>query len=166
MLLQVEDFAVRHDDIAGLLNARNGRHECLRSRAEQQVHRIERFARAFDLDAVLRTSFDFRLAPHDAYLVGFHGRADASDELLDYFILALDDLAEIERRSRRAHSVLVAVLGVVVDFRAVKQRLGRDAAFVEAYAAQFAFLEQHDVQPFGSGAFRSHVASGTSADNC
>lgn len=67
---------------------------------------------------------------------------------------------------RRAHSVLVAVLGVVVDFRAVKQRLGRDAAFVEAYAAQFAFLEQHDVQPFGSGAFRSHVASGTSADNC
>ena len=153
-------------DLGCSFRSRISRHDSLRSCPDQQDHRIERIARAFDLDAVLRTSFDFRLAPHDAYLVGFHGRADASDELLDYFILALDDLAEIERRSRRAHSVLVAVLGVVVDFRAVKQRLGRDAAFVEAYAAQFAFLEQHDVQPFGSGAFRSHVASGTSADNC
>ena len=91
-------------------------------------------------------------------LVRFHLRADTAHQFFHHFIFAVDDLAEIERRARRADSVFVAVYGVVVYFGAVKQGFGRDASFVQADAAQFPLFEQHDVQPFRTGAFRSHVA--------
>ena len=96
----------------------------------------------------------------------FHLRTDAAHQFFYYFIFAVDDLAEIERRARRADSVFVAVYGVVVYFGAVKQGFGRDASFVQADAAQFPLFEQHDVQPFRTSAFRSHVAAGTASDNC
>ena len=88
------------------------------------------------------------------------------DQFADHFVLAVHDLAVVVGRIRCEYAVFVAVLRIVVYLRAVKQRFGRNTPLVEADTAQLALLEQHDVQPFRSGTFRSHVSARAAADNC
>jgi hypothetical protein len=55
--------------------------------------------------------------------------------------------------------------GVLIDFRGVEQGLRRDAAFVEADAAQLPVFGQQDLEPARRRPFRGHVAARSTADD-
>jgi hypothetical protein len=127
----------------------------------------------FAINASTSTSIAFGAASgdigfglDDLDLAGLHRGLDAADEFADHLVLALDYLAVVEGGAVHADSVFVAVEGIVVHFGAVEQRLGRDAAFIEADASQFFPLEEDDAEAQGAGAFRRDISSGTSADDC
>ena len=54
---------------------------------------------------------------------------------------------------------------VMVDFRAVEKRFGRNAALIEADPAKRSFLEQDNFESGGAGSFRGHIATGATADD-
>ena len=57
------------------------------------------------------------------------------------------------------------MLRIIKDFRAVEQRLGGDAALVEADASQAVFLEKNDGESGCAGAFRGDITAGTASDD-
>ena len=64
-------------------------------------------------------------------------------------------------------AIVLGVLQVVVDLRVEKQRLGGDAAPVEAGAAQLLVpLDERGLEPVLPGADGGGIPGGTSAENC
>jgi hypothetical protein len=67
---------------------------------------------------------------------------------LDHAVLVGAQLVEIDVRLGEGHADVAHVRRLVHDVRHVQQRLGRDAADVQADAAQGrVLLDQHGVQP-------------------
>ena len=62
-------------------------------------------------------------------------------------------------------AVGLSMLGIIVNFCAVKQRLGRDASLIEAYAAERFSLEKQGFHSAVGCALRRIVAGGTASQN-
>ena len=73
-------------------------------------------------------------------------RADTGNERFDYFVLAGYDSFLIYAAAGDGYAVLIAVFCVVVYLCGIEQSFGRDAAFVQAYAAERSFLYQNGLQ--------------------
>ena len=93
----------------------------------------------------------------------------AAVQLGDDRILPGDGLSEIElgrRRQGHAHDRLFRRLGHgVIGFGGMDQRLGRNAAAIEAGAAQSPLLDQDDIQPQLTRPDRGHIAAGAASDH-
>ena len=165
LLLQGEDFAVGYDYVAGLFQTGDGRNHRLAARAEQQVAGRIVIALAGEGDAVGSAALDASFAFDGLDPGGLHAGFDAADEFLDHLVLAGDNLGKIERSAVHAYAVLVCVAGIVKDFGAVEQRLGGDAALVQAHTAHFPFLEEDDRKALRTGALGGDISAGTSSDN-
>jgi hypothetical protein len=76
------------------------------------------------------------LALDDLDLVLLHQEGDARGHGLGYAARAVDDLGEVERGLLDRQAVAAQVRQLLVDLAGLQQRLGRDAAPVEADAAQ------------------------------
>jgi len=68
-------------------------------------------------------------------------RGHARDQRLDDLILAGDDLCVVDPDALDGDAVLFAVRRAVKNLRRIEQRFCRDAAFVEANAADAAFFD-------------------------
>ena len=90
---------------------------------------------------------------------------DALIELLGDGAAARDDLGDVERRLLVAEAVSVGVLHVVEHFGRAQQRLGRDAAPVEADSAEQFALDDRGLQPELRGADRRDIAAGARAED-
>ena len=166
-LLESQYFAVRHDHVARLGYARDGRHEGLGTGAEQEVLGLIRFAVARDGQrAVFLPACDACLALDDIHAMRLHRRADAGHEFAYDLILAGYDLAVVKRGALGRDAILVAVASVVVHLGAVEQRLRGHAALVEADAAEVVFLKERYAQSFRSGALGSHIAGRPASNDC
>ena len=163
---QRENLPVSDDHVAeAFTEARDGRDRGLGARADQQVAGlIGRFS-AGDDEAFGTAALNDGLFLDHFHLGVPHLDPHAADELLHHLLLALEDGAEIDGGAVDVHAVFVGMAAVIIDFGAVQQRLGRDAALVQAYAAQFPFLEQDDGKAGGTGAFCGHIAAGASPDD-
>src|SRR5690606_21594287 len=74
-------------------------------------------------------------------LVALEQHADATGHLLDYALLEPLDLAEVDPRLGEGDAELLGVLGVAHFRPDMQQRLGGDAADVEAYASDGLLLD-------------------------
>ncbi len=100
----------------------------------------------------------------DLALLGEAGQA--ARQPLDHAVLPAADRARVEGRRAKAHAVRAHRLGVVDDLGDMQERLGRDAADVEADAAQRrARVDQNDVLSEIGGAEGGGVAAGTGAQD-
>ena len=92
---------------------------------------------------------------------------DALGRRVDHLALALHELGEVELRRAdldAVHGEIVARL--LEQVRGLQQRLGRDAADIEAGAAEGrALLDHRHLHAELGGADRRHIAAGTGADH-
>ena len=166
-LAHVENLAIGHRKARfdGLFEPRNGRHERIRAGAEKKLLRLVFLAVRCDGKAL-------RVATRNGSECGnhldagfFQPAADAGDERSDDLILASDDEGVVDGGTGAGDAIGLSVLGIIVNFRAVKQRLGRDAALIEAYAAERFSLEKQGFHAAVGCALRRIVAGGTASQN-
>ncbi len=108
---------------------------------------------------------DRRLTPDDVDLVLLQQEADALVELAGDAARALDDGANIEADLLRRQAVIGGMLHVMVDLGGAQQRLGRDAAPVEADAAEMLALDDGGLEAELGGADGGDVAARPAADD-
>ena len=93
------------------------------------------------------------------------GRRDAGAELLDNLALPGLHRGPVEARSRGLDAVFLALEDMDIMLGGVEESLGRDAAHVEAGAAQRLLLYQEDLLLPRAQALRGDIAAGTAADD-
>ena len=99
-------------------------------------------------------------------LVLLHQMRDALIELLGDRAAAGDDLGEVGgRRAPGAEAKGVGMVHVMEDFGRAKQCLGRDAAPVEADAAEILALDDRGLEAELRGADGGDIAAGTGAED-
>ena len=103
-------------------------------------------------------------AVYDSDLVAFHLHAYAGNQLLDHAVFPIHHLAVVDLHILGGDAVVVAVLGVVIDLGGVEERLGGNAALVEADAAQGSLLHHRGFQPGVSRPLRGQITGGAAAD--
>ena len=105
-------------------------------------------------------------APHDLDLARLGQRLEAADELVDDAVLPGADLVDVDRRLLEADAGLAELVGLGQDLGDVQQRLRRDAADVQADAAEpLAAVDQRDGEPEVRRAERGGVAARTAAEH-
>ena len=101
-------------------------------------------------------------------LVLFHQEGDAIDIGFHHRILVRHHRLEIEFRFQAVDAERrKSVAGFVIHFRGVQQRLGRDAADIEAGAAKGgAFFDNRHLQPKLRGLDCTNISARAGADDC
>ena len=98
-------------------------------------------------------------------LVLLHQAFDAGVELPRHLAAAIDDLAKVEADIVRLQPIGIGVGHIVIDLRRAQQRLGRDAAPVEADAAEAFTLDDRDLHAELAGTDRRDIAAGAGAED-
>src|SRR6516164_463761 len=143
--------AGRDDDMLGLIGAG----------AERA---LGRFA-ATGLYGDFAGRVDNGLAPYHIDLVFLHEKADAVVEPLGDGARALDHSAGIVGDLASRQSVILGVLQIVQNLSRAKECFGRDAAPVEANAAEIITLDNGRIEPKLRGPDSSDVAAGSRTDD-
>ena len=159
--------AGRRDD-ALLVNGHAGNAHDLGAGGDQNVLAPDGLLRAVvavDLDLVGRRKLAPALDIVD--LVLLEQALDAARQLPHVLVLVGEHLAQVEADAGRVDAKLAhVVLGLVVEVRRVQQRLGRDAADVEAGAAErAALLDARDLHAHLAGLDGRDVAAGAATDD-
>jgi hypothetical protein len=108
---------------------------------------------------------ELRLPVEHRHLVLLEQETDPRGQLLGDATGALDHLLQVKTDVVRTEAELVEVMQQVRDFGTAQQRLGRDAAPVEADAAQMLALDDHGLHAELRGADRGDIAAGAAADD-
>src|SRR6185503_3096392 len=104
-------------------------------------------------------------ALQDVHLAAREQLLHAARELLHDLVLAGDQRAPVDLWFADDDAVFLRALDLLVEVRRHDPRLGRDAAPVEAGAAQLVLLDDRGLQPHLSSADRGHVTSRAGADD-
>ena len=139
------------DDVLGLIAA--GRKRAFRRLALARLHRD------------LAGRVDRRLAPDDLNLVLLHQKTDAVIEPLRHRARARHDCRRIEADIVGFQAVVLGVLHVMENLGRAQQRLGRNAAPVEADAAEIIALDDGRLEAELRGADGGDIAAGAGADD-
>ena len=108
---------------------------------------------------------DLGLAPDDGHLVLLQEAVDALGELRGRFARMLDDLVGVIANAGRRDAEALPFPHLIVQFGRAQQRLGRDAAPVEADAAEMAALDHGGLEAQLRSADRGDIAARSGADN-
>ena len=109
---------------------------------------------------------ELALSDHGLDLALLREADEAAGQALDHAVLPAANGRWVEGRRAEAHAVRTHRLGVVDHLGDMQQRLGRDAADVEAYAAECrARVDQDDVLPQIGSTEGGGVAAGTRPQN-
>ena len=118
-------------------------------------------------NAVLRRAGQLAVAFHGLDLVLLHQELEALGVLGDDFLLALLNRGPVQLA--RVHAFDAEFLGlfqVIPEFGVEQQRLGRDAAHVQAGAAEESvFFDESGLQAVLAGANRGSVSGRSAADD-
>ena len=135
----------------------------------------DHFVADLDLPTARRLRDESAVAVEQGDLVLLEQALDAPGELIDDAALARDHLGDVDLRRADVDALgLEAVAGFFEQVRGVQQRLGRDAADVEAGAAQTRLalgvgigvgFAARGLEAELRGADRGHVAAGPAADD-
>ncbi len=98
-------------------------------------------------------------------LAGLHQSLQALVELADDAVLVGVDAAHVDARQRALDADLLTLAGVVGDLGGVQQRLGGDAAAVQAGTAQLVLLDEGHREAQLGRAQRAGVPAGTPAQD-
>ena len=165
-LLQLHHRGVGQDALAVFFQARQQAR--VRPRGQDDVL-------GFHLRLAVLADVNFDRAPahqppetlDGADLVLLHQQGQALGVLFDHLALAVDHPRPVELDARDLDAELARALDVVVDLRLEEQRLGGDAAHVQAGAAVVRlFFNQDGLQPVAGGAEGGGVAARPAADDC
>ena len=108
---------------------------------------------------------DLRLAPDDLHLVLPEKAGDAAVQAAGNTARALHHGGGIEGHIVRREAIVLGMFHVVIDFRGAQQRLGGNAAPVQADAAQMFALDDGRLEAKLCGADGRHIAAGAGADD-
>ena len=109
--------------------------------------------------------FEPRRAIDHGDAVFLHEKRDAVRQALCHFAAARDHFREIETDIVGAQAELARVLHQVVDLGGAEQRLGGNAAPVEADAAETVTLDDRGLHTELGRANGGHIAAGSAADD-
>ena len=138
----------------------------LRSRRDDRLLEMDELVAVgcFDFDLVRRNELAGTLHDGDLALLGHAG--EAAGELCDDLVLESGELADVDFRRAEIDADLARVRGLVDHLGRMQQRLRRNAADVEADAAEGRVaLDQHCVHTEVGTAERGRVAAGTGAEH-
>ena len=143
----------------------------------RQLHRLRagRDDRVLEADQLLAFGrLDFHLVGRNeaadaldrAHLALLRHRGEAAGELADHLVLEVAQLVDVDVRLAEGDAMGGHRLGLVDHRGGMQQRLGRDAAHVEADAAEGGVaLDQHGVHAQVGGTERGRVATRTGAEH-
>ena len=150
---------------AGQLQSGNGRPDIHRAGGGQNALRgipCHRAVRTGDIH--LTGGGDLRRTLDNVHLCALQQRVDARAQLLADAALESEHFTDVVGKTA-VNAYAGAVHGIVIDLRGVEQRLGRDAAPVQAGAAHLPALHDGGMQPQLGGAQRGGVPTGACAND-
>ena len=161
-----QHFAVREHP-AGFVSfaqAGNRRHDGRRARRNEQVLRFIGLPRRFHGEAARNKTFDYGPFFHNGHFIRLQAGAHAAHQRFDNLRAPLFDERMIKPDISGDYAESFAMLCMVVNLCGIEQRLGRNAAFVQAHAAHLAHFKTYDVQPRMTRALRGEVTGRASAE--
>ncbi len=108
---------------------------------------------------------ELALTLDEGHLAGRHQALEALVQAGDDVVLVLVDAVDVDALEGGQHAELGGLLRLVGDLGRVQQRLGRDAAAVQAGAAELALLDQGDAQAQLGAAERRGVTAASASEN-
>ena len=163
---QLQHLAVgEHEGTQILPNAGDAGHHCGGAGGDQQPLAAVNLAVGSDLEALGGLAADGRLLHHHGHARALHLCANAGHQSAHHLCAARVHGALVDLHVAAGHAVQVGVQRVLVGLGGVQQRLGGNAALVQAHAAQGVLFKQQGAQPRVRGALRSEIAARTAADN-
>src|SRR4029077_11383692 len=143
-----------------------GQHACTRAGSEDDVLGAEIGNLLAVLgDGDLALAGKLPLAVEHCDLILLHEEADAARELLRHLARPLDHLLGVEADLLGRKAELVEIVEEMVDLRRAQQRLGRDAAPVEADAAEMLALDDRRLHAELRRPDRRDITAGAGADD-
>merc|ERR1719201_208918 len=167
-LLQGQGARGRHNLLLVNLNGAAGKGRDLRADSHENVLGLDGLLAALNQVALnLRGARQLAAGLDVVDAVLLKEVLDAAGELVDGLVLLLQHLGEVELDVVDADAALLHVVhGLVVEVGVVQQRLGGDAAHVEAGAAQpAALLDAHSLEAELRGLDRADVSAGAAAND-
>ena len=157
-------FLVGPDVLAVGLQARQGARPCAGREEDVRRRQGRRFLAVLQ-NGQLALAGEPAVAVEHRDLVLLHQVFDAGIEPRRDPARALDHLGDIEGDIVRRQAEIAGMLHQMVDLRGAQQRLGRDAAPVEADAAEMFALDQRRVQAELRRTDRRHITARPAADD-
>ena len=163
---QLEHLAVGDDEAADVLaHAGDGRNDRGGAGADNHLRALVVLAAGGHAEAAFHAALDDGVFLDDGHARALHLRAHAGDQRLDDLAAARDDGLLVELRALDGHAVFVGMERVLIELGGVEQRLGGNAAFVQAHAAQRVFLKQDDLEARMARALGGQIAGRAAADD-
>ncbi len=163
-LRQIEDFDIGENEFVVRLEA--GQHTRFRSGGDENVLRRERLHAFIGLHFDRARALDRAVPFDDLDLVLLHQKLDAFGVFLHDAVLAVDHLRVIEHRLFNRDTFVGRVVGEAPQFRGMQERLGRNAADMQAGAAQLrVFFNNGGFQTVLARAHRRRVAAGAATNH-
>ncbi len=117
-------------------------------------------------DAQFLRAFKIRAALDDGHVAHFCQRRDAVAQFVEHGFLPRPQLGQLKRRLGKRDAAMRRFARVDDLVRRVKQRLRRDAAAIQAHAAEmFVAFDENDFLAEVSGVKRRGITARTGADN-
>ena len=104
-------------------------------------------------------------AAHHIDLALLHEDLESAGQLRDYRALPGTQALQVELRRAESDAARAHLLGILDDLGGVQERFRRNAADVEAHAAELLFLDAEDFLPKLGRADRRYISAGASADH-
>jgi hypothetical protein len=122
-------------------------------------------ARLAALDGDLVAGVQAAVAVEHRHLAALEQLAEPADQAVDHLLLALDGAGPVDADLAHLEAELGGALDRAVHVGALEELLGRDAADVQAGAAQLVLLDEGDAQPGRGPVERRRVAARAAADD-
>ncbi len=136
-----------------------------RTGGEDDILRGQLFGLAVFGDGQFVGGGQLAVAHMDGDLVLLHQMRDALIQLLGNPTRPLHHRVDIRADIRRRQAIIARMLHIMIDFGRTQQRLGRDAAPVEANAAEIFALNNRDLQPKLRCTDGGNIATGATAED-
>ena len=166
LLRQGKDFPVGDNRSAKALpKPRNGRDNGLGARANQNLAGLIVLFSGRQLEGIGPLRHNGSGLPDHLHAGIPHLDANAAHKLFHHLVLALENSRNIYGSLRNGNAVFVGMARIIIYFCTVEQRFGRDAALIEAYAAQFVFFKQDYGEPGSASPSCGYITGRAAAQN-
>ena len=164
-LPQCQHFPVSQHEAGGksFLQAGNGRNGAGRPSGNNEILSCIGLTAGFNSTAIGGAAGDDAFCVHNIHMTGFQCSAHTAHQRADHLLFSVNNGAVIQRNIFGMDTVGLTVLGMGIQFSAVQQGFGRDAALIETGAAQMGLFDAQNLFLSLSRPLSGQISAGAAA---